>query len=368
MLGPIRLVLVGLAAGIATLATLPVLLLGAPFWIVSGLAQAVRRATRPWRAPLLDWGDVIEYTPVIGWQNRPSVRARMRVPRPFGMSTDAEGWRGRSTIEGSDVVVVGDSFAFGHGVDDRHFFADLPGGVRVKALGANGYNMVQGLLWMNRLRVRLAGKLVVWFVFYGNDLLDNLHPSYRHYRTPFVRSTGRDGGWEVVTSHVTSDPWPFRPRARDWGYTDKVAEVCCASHQAERAYSAAGFLLDRALAYCDEAGATLAVIGIPDPQMLDGAGAARLKRLASDPATFDALLPDRRFEDLCARRSIPFLALSTVLAPEDHIPGDCHWTARGHERVAAAVAELHREVGRRQAEAPAVAVPRLRVASGDADR
>jgi hypothetical protein len=352
MMGMIRLFLVGLAAGVAVLATLPLLLLGTPFWLASGLARGIRAVIQRWRSPPLEWGDVIEYTPVIGWQNRGSLRARIRHSRTFSMRTDEEGWRGRSTIEDSDLVVLGDSFAFGYGVGERQFFADRSSSVRMKALGANGYNMVQELLWMERLKPRLAGKLVAWLVYYGNDLLDNLHPTHHHYRTPFVRAAPPSGTWEIVTSHVRPDLWSFSPRARDWGYSDKVAEVCCPSYQAERAYAAAAFLLDRGREVLAAAGARLAVVGIPDVQTLDSAGVARLRKLASDPHRFDPALPDRRMSAICGERDIPFLALSRTLTPADHLPGDCHWNGRGHGRVAKALEQLYRSAGDPNAERP----------------
>lgn len=345
MMAMIRLFLVGLAAGVAVLATLPLLLLGTPFWLASGLARGFRAVIQRWRSPPLEWGDVIEFTPVIGWQNRGSLRARIRHRHTFSMSTDEEGWRGRTTIEESEVVVLGDSFAFGFGVGDRQFFADRSSSVRMKALGANGYNMVQELLWMERLKPRLADKLVVWLVFYGNDLLDNLHPTNYHYRAPFVRRTRPSGSWEIVTSHVRPEPWTFRPRARDWGYSDKIAEVCCPSHQAERAYAAAAFLIDRGLAICADAGAHLAVVGIPDVQTLESAGIARLRKLASDPQRFDPGLPDRRMSILCGERDVPFVALSSTLRPADHLPGDCHWNGRGHDKVADLLEQLYRNAG-----------------------
>lgn len=342
MLAMIRFVLVAVAAGIALLATLPLLMLGAPFWLGSGLARTVRAVLQRLRPLPLEWGDVIEYTPLIGWQNRRSLRARIRHSRTFSIRTDEEGWRGRTRIEESDLVVLGDSFAFGYGVGDREFFADRTSSIRMKALGANGYNMVQELLWMERLKPRLAGKVVAWLVYYGNDLLDNLHPTHHHYRTPFVRATPGPAMWEIVTSHVRPDVWSFSPRARDWGYVDKVAEVCCPSYQAERAYSAAAFLLDRGRDILEGSGARLAVVGIPDVQTLDAAGVARLRRLASDPHRFDPGLPDRRMSAMCSERGIPFLALSRVLTSADHLAGDCHWNGRGHGRVARALEELYR--------------------------
>jgi hypothetical protein len=66
------------------------------------------------------------------------MRARVRGRCVFEASTDGEGWRGRRTIEESDVVAFGDSFAFGHGVNDRDFFADRMTRLKMKAVGADG--------------------------------------------------------------------------------------------------------------------------------------------------------------------------------------------------------------------------------------
>lgn len=341
-MGAIRLFLAGLFSGIALLATIPVLVLGSPFWVVAGITRAVRNIQHRLSPKERPWTEFIVPVEEIGWKNRADLRVRVRSARPFEVRTDGEGWRGRHTIDESEVLVFGDSFAFGHGVDDPDFFADRVSGIRVKALGANGYNMVQGLLWMEHLRDRLANKLVVWFPFYGNDLMDNLHPNFRHYRTPFVRSTA-DGEWEVVTEHVRAERWPFEATARDWGYVDKVAEVCCPSFQAERAYSACEFLVRRARAVCAEAGADLAVIGVPDVKTLDPASVPKLRSRASDPERFDPDLPDRQMRAICESAGVPFVALSEVLSVDDHLPDDCHWTPSGHERVAGILEDLFRK-------------------------
>jgi hypothetical protein len=86
---------------------------------------------------------------------------------------------------------------------------------RIKAIGANGYNMVQELLWMRRYAPQLAGKLVVWFVYHGNDLFDNLQPNVFQYRTPFVRERHDGRGWEVVTEHVRRSPWVATVKIRE---------------------------------------------------------------------------------------------------------------------------------------------------------
>jgi hypothetical protein len=342
-MGIIRLLLAGIAGIVAIGATIPFVVVGAPFWIVSGLTRGIRWALRRWQPAEAKWTDLIEFVPGIGWKNRGGVHLYVRADRgarSFRVTTDMEGWRGAGTIEASDLIVFGDSFAFGQGVSDSAFFADRVSGLRVKALGVNGYNMVQELLWMERLRDRLRGKLVVWFVFYGNDLMDNLHPNVMRYRTPFVRRLGGGGGgeWEVVTDHVRSEPWPFDPR---WGYSSKVAELCRPTFHSERAYSACAFLLKRGVEVCGAAGARLAVMGIPDVDMLDPVRVERLRRKAPEGAHFDVGLPDRRLGQMCGQMDIPFMALSEVIGVHDHIFDDCHWTPRGHARVARLLQDLY---------------------------
>jgi hypothetical protein len=338
-MGAIRLLIAALAGTVALAATLPVLLLGAPLWTVAGLTRLFRAAARAMQPGEVAWTELTEFTPDIGWKNRPNARVRVREGRTFLVSTDEDGWRGDGTIAEADMVVFGDSFAFGHGVSDGDFFPHRMRGVRAKAVGVNGYSMVQELLWMQRVRDHLAGKLVVWFVFYGNDLFDNLHPSFRHYRAPFVRSTDGGSGWEIVTDHVRPEPWPFDPK---WGYRNKIAEACTPSYHSERAYSACAFLIDQALDVFAETRTELAVVGIPDVQMLDRSAHTELRRRSTNLEAFDPGLPDRRLREICGNRGLPVVTLSDVLSVHHHLPDDCHWTPAGHARVAKVLEELYR--------------------------
>ena len=339
IINALRFLVAGFTSVVALALSLPLVAVGAPFWVVSALAGTVRGAIRRWQPREVPWDDLIEFVPEIGWKNRGNVRAYVRGSRPFHVTTDPEGWRGRVGLEESDIVVFGDSFAFGHGADDDTFFANRPSGVRIKAIGANAYNMVQTLLWMERLKDRLAGKLVVWFVFYGNDLMDNLHPNFGRYRTPFVRSRDDGSGWEIVTEHVRAEPWPFEPRS--W-YSNRIGEVCSPTFSAERAFSACDFLIERARRVCESARARLAVVGVPEVQLLDPARWERFRRRAPDPARFNPRLPDRRLLEMCERQGVPFVALSEVLDVQDHLLDDCHWTPRGHLHVARVLERLYR--------------------------
>ncbi len=333
----LRGVLTAVAAAAGLFLAVPVLLVGLPFW---GMGFAVRAGSGLWRRMRIEaspWQELVRFEPVVGWRPRAGLRAYAEGSRVFRLTTDREGWRGRATLEDAGIVVFGDSFAFGHGADDGDFFADLRKHPTVKSVGANGYNMVQALLWMERLSDRLGDKLVVWFVYYGNDLYENLRPNLDRYRMPFVRQQeGSD--WEIVTSHVREEPWPFPTPRR---YYARLAEICCPTFLSERVFAACRYLIRRGQSVCGEAGASLAIMGIPDITQISTEGIHRLEMAAPAGQRPDAALPDRRLREICGQFGLPFVALRDHLGPEHHQEGDCHWNRRGHRRVAALLAELH---------------------------
>lgn len=196
---------------------------------------------------------------------------------------------------------------------------------------------------MERLAPRLAGKSVVWFVFYGNDLHENLLPnSLDQYRAPFVRRRHGSAHWEVVTSHVSSEPWPFPNRPEG----SMVAELSTPGFLAERAFSACEYLIGRARGACEAVGASLQVWGVPDYRLLSDAGRAILAARARDAEAFDPGLIDRELGRVCRAAGVPFLALSEHLESGDHLEKDSHWSPRGHRRVAALLSDSQRPVSR----------------------
>lgn len=336
----LQFLLAGVASVVGAVAVLPVLTLAAPFWLVAAGTRAVAALIRRFSPAGSEWHELIRFEPVIGWRPRPDLDTHAKgVNGAFRVTTGEDGWRGRGTVDEADIVVVGDSFAFGYGAHERHFFGNRVAGRRVKCIGANGYSMVHGLLWMERLADRLDGKLVVWLVYYGNDLHDNLAPNLGRYRMPFVRESA--DGWERVTDHVSPDPWPLADGKNDY---ERLAEICAGGFFARRVFGAVAHLIEGARDLLAARGARLVVVGIPDASQVDPARLHVLTRFAPADGSFDPGLPDRRLAEICGGLGVEFVTLSDHLRPRDHQRNDCHWTPSGHRRVARLLERLHAEL------------------------
>jgi hypothetical protein len=261
----------------------------------------------------------------------------------FHVVTDAEGWPGRRGLGESALVVFGDSMAFGFGIDAARSYRELNPHLSIKAIGAPGYNLVQQLLLMQELAPRLSGKLVVWFIYHGNDLYDNLSPFTGPYRTPFVRERSDGTGWEIAASHLGPAPWPYSAgRYRDWQRV--LASLYSPTFLAQRAYTACDYLLGEARIVCDAVSASLVVCTIPSPFAL-GERASKLARYSEQPERFDPDYPDVKVGESCRVHGIPFVAGTQHLSLKDYRLPDDHWTGGGHRRVAEILRQLHHRHG-----------------------
>lgn len=318
--------------------TIPVIVCGLPFWVVAFLSRFIYARLSSLKSRIVPWQQLIEYEPIVGWKPKANLNAYAYADKVFHLTTDAQGWRGKTTLRESDIVVFGDSYAFGYGVSDKFFFAELNPKVRIKTISANGYNMVQALLWMRQLSADLSGKVVVWFIYFGNDLYENLQPNLDQYRMPFVRTANGADNWEIVTSHVSPAKW-FSNSERD--YYGKLAEICSSTFLSQRACSACEFLIRQGRDACDRAGARLVVMTIPDITQISESHMERLAMLARDPESFDPDLPDIRIREICGNLSVPFITLKEHLGVQDHKEHDAHWNERGHKRVAQVLYDLY---------------------------
>src|SRR5690554_3586360 len=89
---------------------IPLFVLFVPIWIfclaVNVISSVVRRRGS-------SWSEILRFEPEIGWRPRPNLNTVYvdRVGDSCTIQTDSEGWPGSCSVEESDVVAVGDSFA-----------------------------------------------------------------------------------------------------------------------------------------------------------------------------------------------------------------------------------------------------------------
>jgi hypothetical protein len=317
----------------------PALLLVLPFWGFSALIRALAARMARRSAP---WDAIIEFAPQVGWKQKPNLRSRHadRSGDSWTVLTDSEGWPGSHRIEESDVLVFGDSFAFGYGVDTQDAYFSQSRRCRIKSVGSPGYNMVQGLLWMRRYADRLHGKTIVWFICTENDLAENLKPyTSDAYPTPFLRGPAGEDEWEVIWDHVE----PKKGDGVDRGISNVTlfAYLCTPCPYADRAYAAARHLIRKAHSLCQAQAAHLVVLSIPYKKQLSKQGLRELRRHLRTPDAFDPGYLDHRLAMVCGDVGVPFIAGTEHLTLADYKPRDGHWTIRGNRRVGEIIEEYY---------------------------
>lgn len=142
----------GPAAGIPLL--LPVAVAAVPLWAFG----AATRSMAGWRAlEPSDPRNLVEYAPVLGMRPRTHLNTVGRGQDVFRVTADTEGWRGRQPLDEAQVIALGDSFAFGYGVDDDDHFGAVASR-RVKAVASPAYRMVHAALLLDMLHPGCAAK------------------------------------------------------------------------------------------------------------------------------------------------------------------------------------------------------------------
>jgi hypothetical protein len=168
----------------------------------------------------------------LGWVNKPGVRTRVVAPRfEYDVAINRRGLRDRDhPYEKPDgvlrVLLLGDSLAWGWGVDDGLAFADLAEeelgpGVEVVNLGVPGYSSDQELWLLEREGVRYEPDIVL-LCFILNDIVGNASVRQDELVKPrYVRragAAGAAGDW-VLENHPAPPPEPAGPTplgARLW--------------------------------------------------------------------------------------------------------------------------------------------------------
>src|SRR6516164_646658 len=185
--------------------SLPILVVGLPFWITAVGTRLIARRLVP---RTVRWQEIIEFDFRFGWKPKPNLNVQCFGDDVFRVTTGPDGWRGNISLAECDIVVLGDSFAFGYGVNEQAMFAELIPNVRVKPIGAPGYNLVQELLVLREYCSQLTGSSSCGLYFWGMIPGTIYTPICRTTRHPFfaVSTSIVIGKLRPVTSVQRRDP------------------------------------------------------------------------------------------------------------------------------------------------------------------
>jgi len=204
-----------------------VALLGAAVLFGLLLAEAVVRLLRPqfvdpwWRSRL----SYYRHDSDLGWSHIPgAVGVLARQEFSHEVRINSSGWRDRErTLDKPPgilrVVVLGDSFAFGHGVRDEEIFTRLmepmlnqvKQGTEVLNMALSGSSTDQQLLILRRLAMAWKPDIVLVMVC-RNDFTGILATTDGPYGKPAF-TLERDGSLRLVNVPVPQVPWTARLHA-----------------------------------------------------------------------------------------------------------------------------------------------------------
>jgi hypothetical protein len=338
----VRGVLVIAASGVALLLVTPVIVVVAAWSVIAHCGQrlaAIQKSERLRRSVK----EVLRPDPELGWVMQPNLDCYFT---PYGVDgfhirTCADGWPGTRRISDSDVLVVGDSFAAGNGVDaERTYYGLRSSDVRIKAVGCTGYSLVQGSILIKRLaNGGINGKLVVWLVCSGNDFADSFAPNLDDRSQPFIARAREAGSWTIVDQHMreTGHAWiaSYNRFRTQKAMVSAVADYYRLGYPLERACAAFEYLVGTSASAIRRAGGELIVFSVPyAPVFLPRFLLRRM--LASYGVSYDDLdltSLDRRLRSICDRARVEYYSGLEIMGFFDYLQvGEDHWNEQGHRR------------------------------------
>jgi hypothetical protein len=280
---------------------------------------------------------------------------------------DSNGFRNDHDIEQAPLVVIGDSFIEGVLVPQADLVSSRLSrllGTEVANLGQSGYGPQQELATLRRYAVGLRPRVVLWFFFEGNDLLDV--PRYEEFVRNWESISSRRDSWKQRSfvmnglhtlagfTSPTLQPNEVEARRRSCqiqtgpgGETETLyfayPGVPLSEEELSSLATAQNCMLDARKVSRDN-GARLVIIYVPNKFRVycdscnytdDGYG--KLWKPNDLPS---------RFETWCKLNEIEFLDLTPALKESAsrgelvYFTDDGHWTPKGHEIVARTVSQL----------------------------
>jgi lysophospholipase L1-like esterase len=320
--------------------------------IASALAELFARAFYPAWAPrtgrITDfWKHDSDY----GWAHKPGHQGRF-VSHGFDISvrTNSHGFRGpeRSFEKSSDikrVVVLGDSFVWGFGVEEKDTFAHLleehfAGSIEVINLGVSGYSTDQELLLYKNFGWKFKPDLVI-VVVAENDVSDNSRSVvYVVYRKPLFRLEG-----DRLT--LTNTPVPEAPLLEHWIFhLARQSYVLNALNRVRESWSVGKTL--RHASVGNPPATVPSFPGTPAEELttrllFELGGTVKLNNAKFTVALVEGFDRNSRVSSYLESKAFDVIHLGDHISADDestHLKDDFHWNPKGHRVVFNALVPL----------------------------
>jgi hypothetical protein len=316
-------------------------------------AELAARIFRPRWAPVrTERVDFWQYDPLLGWSQKPGRQGVMRhIDFSIGISINSQGLRDKEypvqRTGKKRMLVIGDSYAWGFGVDQNRCFSKLleadHADWEIINAGVSGYSTDQEFLYLREHGMKFRPDIVL-LEFYSNDFEDNNSPEDSWYFKPyFVEENGalvlRNNPVPGATLRQRADRLLYgRTYLLQIIYGTAINAVAklkshfygSAPEETDADLQRKGFNITRRLLgairkLCDSQGSRLVIVSVP-------------------------MSPRNRafLQDVCLKESIDYLPLDPYFESTGRTTRfrhDRHWNEAGHAIAAKAIGEHLKEIG-----------------------
>jgi len=298
----------------------------------------------------------------LGFQLAPSLQTRMTGPEyDVAVETNSLGFRDDEIApkQGTRILLLGDSFAMGYGVERGQIFADIVErdlGVDVVDAATGGYEIVHQVQVMKEYGKSLKPDLVVYALYLGNDLAWN--DQWQRGNDGTLRSISRQypvrQPREIKLLRLLRNVfYGVKAKEKEWLPFEGYLGLCerNLNDEARKDYDEATALVVELAQQVRELNVPLLVVFVPYRSMVEQEARAALAAKVPDlDARYDLARPGREMDERLGKLGIDH-ADSTAFLTKWHeregaglfFPVDGHLNVEGHRAMAAFLEPLLRE-------------------------
>jgi hypothetical protein len=339
-------------------------LIGIAFLVLLGLllgAEGLSRIFCPQWAPFQQPRFIFwTYDPLLGWAHRPNQQGPLIYPDfSISVSNNSRGLRDDEyPLERTGkkrMLVLGDSFAWGFGVELPQRFSEIlearHSDWEVINAAVSGYSTDQEYLYLKE-RGSAFQPDVVLLVMHENDFLGNVESEHTGYYKPcFVVNDGR---LELTNVPVPTQKWRQRLEIFILGKTYLFQQIYLGGRTALAKIAARGDPESNDGLRQRQRQITPRLIQALSELCQEKRSKLVIASYALDPEQIECV------KSVCASQTIPFLPLDPALVSARQrftFPNNPHWNATGHRIAADAIDAFLRQQGIFSSSLPAPSLP-----------